>query len=94
MSFQIHKQLLSATILNIQGISKHDTLKANDYRVLFFLMGHLDSMRYKKVDKKSIARELDLEKKDVTKAMDNLVLANILVEGESEHIEKGFRFNI
>lgn len=92
--FQIHKQLLSATISSVQNISIIDTLKATDYRVLFFLMGHLDSMRAKAVKKSHIAEALNISKKKVSQSLDNLIASGLLIEEDTDHVERGYKFNL
>jgi len=91
---QIHKVMATISLSSLQGLAKIDTLKKRDYRVLLFLMSHLDSLRPKKVDKKQIARELLMDKKEVSKALDNLVDVGILFYGDSEHVEKGYMFKL
>jgi|HigsolmetaAR204D_1030405.scaffolds.fasta_scaffold00679_2 DNA-binding MarR family transcriptional regulator len=91
---QIHKVMATISLSSLQSLAKIDTLKKRDYRVLLFLMSHLDSLRPKKVDKKQIARELLMDKKEVSKALDNLVDAGILFYGDSEHVEKGYMFKL
>lgn len=91
---QIHKVMVTVSMSSLQNLARIDTLKKKDYRVLLFLMTHLDSLRPKKVDKKQIARELLMDKKEVTESLENLVDAGVLYYGDSEHVEKGYMFNL
>lgn len=89
---QIHKKLVSISIESLRLIAKAP-LKKKDYKVLLFLMSHLDSLTYKRVDKKPIAEELGMDKDDVEQSLENLVHAGLLIEGESGMVRKGYKFD-
>jgi RIO-like serine/threonine protein kinase len=93
MVYMIHKERASVNILDIQNISQIDTLKAKDYRVLFLLMGHVDGRSFKNISHKKIAKQLEMDKDDVTKSINRLIAAELMSVGSSEHVKDGYKFN-
>lgn len=88
------KNVVSMSIESIQRLSTYDNLKAKDFRVLLFLMARLDSIRFKKIDKKQISRELGLKKKEVENSLLRLLDSFILEIGDDEHVRRGYKFNL
>ena len=51
-----------------------------------------DPMNYKILDKEKIAETLDLKKKQVKKAINNLIDAGLVEPGSSDAVQDGYRF--
>ncbi len=51
-----------------------------------------DPLNFKKIDPKQIGELLNLPKKKVKESIETLLLMDILEEGESDTISKGYRF--
>ena len=66
-------------------------LKKNDLRVCLHLMTHLDSESYKEISKKQIAFDLNTDKADVTKAINNLIKYEIIAKGSSASVNGGLK---
>jgi DNA-binding MarR family transcriptional regulator len=89
----IHTEKASVNIVDIQKISQLTSLKVNDYRVLFLLMGHIDGRTYKKINPSKLAEELGITKKQVKKSLENLEEVELIEEGSNEHVKAGYKFN-
>ena len=89
----LHKTKASVEIEALQNISKVDTLKSKDYRVLFHLMGHLDGRVPKEINVKKIANALELDKEDVKKSLVRLIGVELLVMESTDHVKDGYKFN-
>ncbi len=91
MGSQIHKYKMSIELETLKNLARLHDLKARDYRVLIYLMSHIDSTVPRKINKKHIRRELDMDKKEFNQALDTLVHAAILYKSDLE--EDSYVFN-
>jgi predicted transcriptional regulator len=89
-----HQKTVSITLSSVQSLARVENLKKTDYRVILFLMGHLDSLNLKSLDKKNIAAELDLDKDDIKKSLQNLENAGVVFHGSSQHVKDGYKFDL
>jgi predicted transcriptional regulator len=89
-----HQKTVSITLVSIQGLARVENLKKKDYRVMLFLMGHLDSLNLKAIDKGNIAAELEISKDDVKDALKNLENAGVIYHGNSQHVKDGYKFDL
>lgn len=74
-----YKTTVSASRAALRQAAQFASLKKNAYRVLFLLMGRLESKRPVKVSPKYIAKELMLDKDDVKEALNQLLSVGIIV---------------
>lgn len=86
-------------------IAQNDELKKKDLQVLLVLFTQLngwtptksgrgeDPLNFKKIDIKSIADTLNLDKKDVKKSISKLVGEFLLEPGDSDTVKNGYRFS-
>lgn len=87
-------------------LSKNEKLNKRDYRVLILLFTQLDGFKgsgingrdiqdpenYRKIDIKSMAKTLDMDKKDVKKSIKRLCKEIIIEDGSNDSVEQGYRF--
>jgi len=69
----------------------NENLTKKDLRVLMHLMTEIDTRDYRSISKKSIATTLNLSKKEVTEAIYNLCIQNIIEEGDSDTVRGGYK---
>jgi len=62
----------------IEELSKDREIKGEDYRVLLFLLGNMDFENWIQVTQESIAKELGMERTNVTKAIKKLSKKGII----------------
>lgn len=87
---------------SLADIAVFGSLSKSDYRVLLILFTELngwkpssrsaDPLNFKKIDKESISITLGMTKKDVKKSIDRLIEQDLLEQGSSDTVEKGYRF--
>lgn len=70
----------------------NEDLTKKDIRVYMHLLTHLDATTYKQISKKQIANDLNLNKSDVTNAIESLILYDIIEPGSTGSVMNGFRF--
>lgn len=85
-------------------IASNEAISKKDFRVLLCLFTQLDGwapnakkitndpLNYKKIDVKAIASAINLDKKEVKKAINNLMDALIIEQGDSDTLKNGYRF--
>ncbi|XID90409.1 hypothetical protein ACF3MZ_17880 [Paenibacillaceae bacterium WGS1546] len=54
-------------------------LKTKDYKVCLYLLGKLSYKKYKKINQRELAEELDIGKADVSNAINKLIDLEILI---------------
>lgn len=89
----IYPNKFSTDITNFQLVAENQMLKKDDLRVFMFLCGRVGSKHCVKLDKKQISRSLNMKKKDVDKALDNLEYNSIITRDYDEHVEDGYRMS-
>lgn len=100
---QVHN--VSINREKLSEIAADDSLSKKDLRVLIALFTTLDGyslplnmdrqkdpLNFKKIDRKKIAKLLDLDKSDVDKSIDNLNINGYIEEGSNDTIKHGWRF--
>lgn len=89
--------------VNLLEIARNEELSKKDFRVLLCLFTELDGWKpgvyntkdpqnYKKIDIKTIAYSLCMNKKDVRHAIEKLLDCDIIEEGYSDTVSNGYRF--
>ena len=87
-------------------LAKNENLNKRDYGVLILLFTQLDGFKgsgingrdiqdpenYRKIDIKSMAKTLDMDKKDVKKSIKRLCKEIIIEDGSNDSVEQGYRF--
>jgi DNA-binding MarR family transcriptional regulator len=88
----------------LDSVVYNDVLSKTDLRVCLFLLTELngwsppktgeynDPCNYKKIDVKQIAEKLDISKKDVKRAINNLDKLCVIEKGDSNSVRDGYRF--
>ena len=87
-----YKQTISVyreTFMN--RVVRNDELSKKDLRVCMHLLTHLDSQTIKAISKENIADDLHMTKKEVSKAIENLVMFDIIENGSSGSVKNGYR---
>lgn len=72
-------------------VVRNEELNKKDLRVCLHLLTHLDSMIYKDISKKQIAEDLNLSKKDVSSAIENLIIEGVIENGSSATVSNGYK---
>lgn len=67
----------------------NEDLNKKALRVLLHLLTHLDSMTPKEVSVKNIAYELNIDKKDVTRALDDLEIYEVIEKRSTGSVKDG-----
>jgi len=88
----VHTQRVSTNIDDLQRIAENGDLSKKDLRVFLFLACRLETERIKKIDKKQMAKSLDLSKDEVKKCLDTLEEHGIIERDSDDHVEDGYRF--
>ena len=70
---------------------RNENLNKKELRTILHLLTFLDSMTYKEVSKKQIALDLNINKSDVSDAIESLLYEGIICEGSSPHIDRGYK---
>lgn len=73
-----------------QKVVYNGNLTKKDYMVLMSLLTHLDARQGKKIDVKVIAEELDLKKKEVREAIENLIDEEIIGHADGLVVEDAY----
>lgn len=100
---QVHNVSINRDKLS--EIASNGDLSKKDIRVLIALFTTLDGyslplntesqkdpLNFKKIDRKKIAKLLDIDKSDVDKSIDNLSIEGYIEEGSNDTIKHGWRF--
>lgn len=88
----VHTQRVSTNIDDLQKIAENKNLSKKDLRVFIFLACRLESEHFTRIDKRQIAKSLDLTKDEVDNCLNTLMDENIIIHGSDTHVENGFRF--
>lgn len=75
-------------------IAMNYKLSKIELRVLVFLMARLDSTSYRPIDTKQIANALDIKKKEVKAALENLEYVEYIQRGGDVACSDGYKFII
>lgn len=87
----IHARVFSADLEKFSKVAENANLSKKDLRVFIFICGRVGSKYYTRIDRKQISKSLNMDRKDVDKALDNLQYENIIEEGSDEHAKNGFK---
>lgn len=68
--------------------------RVDDYRVLFALLKRLDFENYINTSQAEIAKELDMHRQHVNRAIKNLIAAEAIIEGPKVGINRTYRLNV
>jgi len=90
-TFQYKETISINRDLFLNVVVRNDNLNKKALRVLLHLLTYLDATTYKEVSKKQLALDLDLNKSDVSDAIETLMYEGIICEGSSPHISKGYK---
>ena len=71
-------------------VVRNEDLSKKDLRVCLHLLTHLDATTYKDISKKQIAIDLNLSKKDVSAAIEHLLIEGIIEVGSSATVSNGY----
>ena len=72
-------------------VVRNPYLSKKDLRVCLHLLTHLDSMVFKDISKKQIAKDLGLSKSEVNDAINNLLMEDIIEDGSSSTVSNGYK---
>lgn len=75
----------------LNKVVRNPDLSKKDLKVLMHLLTHLDGTNYKALSKKQIASDLYMSKSDVSESLENLLDLDLIQEGESMAVDKGYR---
>ena len=79
------EELMTRVVLN-------EDMNKKDLRVFLHLLTHLDSKVPKAITKKHIAEDLNMSKKDVSEAIENLEIFGIIECRSSGSVRNGYVF--
>ena len=89
----IYPNKISTDINALQWIAENTNLTKNDLRVFIFLSCKMGSSHLVKIDKKRIAKSLDISKKDVDKSLTHLEDLCIIESRKDDHVKNGYRMS-
>lgn len=87
-SFQRHITMNQDTMIAMANDLNHE-----QFRVMFILLADLDYENYIQISQTEVANALNMQKTNVSRAIKNLLLKGILIEGRKVGRSKTYRLN-
>lgn len=87
----IFSSKFSTDIEAFEEVAKNENLSKTDLRVFMFLCCRVGSKHLARIDKSQIADTLNLSKKKVQEALDNLMSECIIAVDSDDHVKSGYK---
>lgn len=89
----IYSYKFSTDIQKMQDVAENTELSKTDLRLFLFLSCKMGSTHLYKVDKKQVAKSLNVSKKDIEKSLNHLENLCIIESGSDDHLKKAYRMS-
>lgn len=86
----IYSNKFSTDLERFREVAENEALTKTDLRVFMFLSCRIGSTFIVKVDKKRVAKSLNISQKDVKKSLDHLEFFGIISKDTDDHNKNGY----